>query len=567
MATLRVMPVNASARSRRPTSVALRLLAVGLLLCLLLPRSASASPVVPGRPVSSPTVTTTLLKAVPKSYLGFSMNVEEMEGFTDEPAFSNIINNILNTNASGNGPFVLRLGGTYVDSSYWEGDESEVLPLYQANPAYSVYLDQEWMDSLASVVRQTGSHVILNVNAVAHSPQMAQDEISAAEQTLPAGTLMAVAIGNEPDDYNNPIIPVARNQAWARGLTPTTYASVFGDYAKLLSQRFPNLPLAGPESTGATSNWTSTLLQHDGPQVGLVTSHVYPLNACAAPGTAEYPALFKYLQNSLVQETTQYLQSLMALAQSRDLPYRLTELGSGTCSGLWGVNNTYVTSLWVLNQLFSFMAAGLDGVNIHLRADTPNTAIQQTSTNSSGLQPEPMLYGLAAFADALEPDDVLTQVTGALQPNVSVWALYGDSGWHLVVINDSSSSQLVDLSLPATGTMTLTALSAPAPWSTTVTFGGQTINPDGTWSGPLQQTDVQPSNGVYPVVLPPTSAVIADVAAAPGTTITAPQKRIVKRKTVKKNTAKRKTTVKKARKKPAKKRRRAKAKKRPAKRG
>jgi hypothetical protein len=529
------MPVSASGRSSSPSFSPLRLVAVVLTMLLFAPAAASAASVVPGRPVSTANVTTTWLQAVPQSYLGFSMNVEEMEGFTEEPAFASIINNVLNTGASGNGPFVLRLGGTYVDSSYWENDEDEVLPMYQAANAFSVYLDQTWMNSLASTVQQTGSKVILNVNAVAHSPQMAADMLGDAESTLPNGSLIAAAIGNEPDDYNLPIIPVARNKAWDRALTPANYASIFSSYAKYLSQKFPGLPLAGPESTGLTSGWTSTLLQDDANQVGLVTSHIYPLNACATPGSAEYPTLFKYLQNSLVSETTQYLQSLMQLATNRNLPYRLTELGSGTCGGLWGVNNTFVTSLWVLNQLFSFMAAGLDGVNIHLRADTPNTAIQQVTGTTSGLQAEPMLYGLAAFTDALEPNDVLTQVTGAVQPNVSVWAVYGSDGWHLVLINGTATDQLVDLNVPATGVMSLTSLDASAPWATTATFGGQTINPDGTWSGAFNQTQVQPSGGVYPVVVPSTSAVIADVAAAPGTNVTKPlKKRVVVKKAKKK---------------------------------
>ncbi|MGH2844128.1 MAG: hypothetical protein ACRDKL_11180 [Solirubrobacteraceae bacterium] len=492
-----------------------------LVVALGAPVAAADPPVLPGEQVSSAAVSTNLVRTVPQSFLGFSMNVEEMEDYTQLPAFTAIINNVLNTSASGNGPFVLRLGGTYVDSSYWDGEESQVLPMFQAAPAFAVQLDQNWMNSLANVVRQTGSKVILNVNAVAHDPQMATDFVRDAEQTLPAGSLMDVAIGNEPDNYNNPIIPVARNDAWSRGLTPATYASLFGSYARVLHTNFPGLGLAGPESTGSWSRWTSTLLQKQAGKVGLVTSHVYPLNACAPAGSAQYPALDTYLQSSLVTQTTQSLQYLLSLAQNLGLPYRLTELGSGTCGGVDGVNNTFVTSLWVINQLFSFVSAGLDGVNIHLRANAPNTALAQSSATASGLQPEPLLYGLAAFASALEPGDALTQVTGTLQPDVNVWALYGSEGWHLALVNTSSSPQLVDLSLPAAGQMAVTPLSAPAPSSTSVSFGGQTITPGGSWSGPLQQTDVQPSGGSYPVLLGPDSAAIADVAALPGTTITA----------------------------------------------
>ena len=517
---------------------------------LLTPGSASAQSVVAGRPVSTVSVTTNEVAAIPKSFLGFSMNVEEMEGFTNLPAFDSILNNLLNTDAVGNGPFVLRLGGTYVDSSYWENDESQVLPIYQANPAFTVTLNQAWMNSLASTVQQTGSKVILNVNAVAHDPNMAADEIADAEQTLPKGSLLAVAIGNEPDDYNNPIIPVARSQSWARSLTPANYASLFANYARTLRARFPGITLAGPEATGASTDWTSELLQRDAGLVGLATSHVYPLNACAVPGQEAYPTIAKYLQNWLYQSATQGLSNLLTLAQRLHISYRLTELGSGTCGGVSGVNNTFATSLWVINQLFSFVSAGLDGVNVHLRADTPNTAIMQSTSSASGLEPEPLLYGLAAFVDALEPNDVLTQASGQIQPNVSVWPVYGSDGWHVALVNYTSSPQLVELSLPATGTMTVTPLTAPTPWSTDPTFGGQTITDTGTWSGPLSATDSLPTGGVYKVVLAPTSAAIADVQAAPGTTITALKKSSAKR-TTKKKPARKKTARKKTAKKPA----------------
>ena len=496
--------------------------------------SAEAQSVVPGRPVSTVTIGTNLVQQIPQSFLGLSINEEEMEDFTNQPAFLNIINDILDPPSSGAGPFVLRVGGTYSDSSYWQGDQSQVLPEYQDDSGLEYTLNQGWMNSLAGVMQATGGKAIINVNAVAHDPQMAADVVRAAEQTLPAGSLMAVAIGNEPNLYTLANNTVANNTAWVRAFTPDQYSSVFGSYAQTLRKDFPTLTLAGPESSGATTNWTSQLLQADAGQVGLVTSHVYPLNACDTPGNGFYPTIGHYLTNTLVSETTSSLAQLLTLAHSIGLPYRLTELGSATCNGVSGVNDTFATSLWVINQLFSFITAGLDGVNVHLRTNEPNTAIMNTG---AGLQAEPLLYGMAAFVDALQPNDVLTGTSGQLQPNVDIWPVYGSDGWHVALVNYTASSQLVELSLPATGTGTITQLTAPSPTSSAVTFGGQTITSNGTWSGPLNVVDSEPVNGTYPVVLPPASAAIFDVAAAPGTTITAQAK--TKAKTTKNAKAKR----------------------------
>ena len=232
---------------------------------------------------------------------------------------------------------------------------------------------------------------------------------------------------------------------------------------------------------------------------------------------------------------------MITIAENADIPFRLTEFDSATCGGTLGVSNTFVTSLWMINQLFSLLQAGVSGVNLHLNPTLANAMILQTSSSTTGLEPRPSLYGMAAFNSALQPDDVMTQVTGSIQPNVSVWSLHGSEGWSLALVNSSSTSQLVDLSIPATGQMTVTPLTASAPWSTTAAFGGQTIDDDGEWSGAPNASDVQPAGGVYPIVLPPTSAAIAHVAAAPGVTITA----AIKHRANKKRRAKKQRDVKK----------------------
>ena len=130
-------------------------------------------------PTSRVTVTTTAMQQVPPSFLGLSMNVEEMEDFTNQPAFRNFVKLIT---PDGDGPFSLRVGGTYADSAYWNGGIAHIMPQYIAPAVDRVSLNNAWLQSLADVVTQTGSDVILNVNAAAHDPQMALQLIEAAER-------------------------------------------------------------------------------------------------------------------------------------------------------------------------------------------------------------------------------------------------------------------------------------------------------------------------------------------------------------------------------------------------
>jgi hypothetical protein len=455
-------------------------------------------------PTSRVAVTTTAMQQVPTSFLGLSMNVDEMEYFTTQPAFPNFVKLIT---PDGDGPFSLRLGGTYADSAYWNGGIAHIMPQYIAPVVDRVTLNDAWLQSLADVVTQTGSNVILNVNAAAHDPEMALQVIEAAQQILPQGSLSAVAIGNEPNLYSAGYDGINRSNAtWVKNFNPVRYDTLYSMYATLLKSD-PGMPtLAGPELSAPTAPWLTSLLQHDPGQVGLATEHYYAYNACVAVGSSSYPELHKYFRATDITQATAAMQPAIQAAHNAGIPYRLTELGSSTCLGLPLVTDTFATSLWGLDQLFEFVAAGVNGVNFHLRAAQPNSALQ---ANSVGLSAEPLMYGIAAFASTLGPDAQLEQISGVLPSNVKVWAVQSGDGWSLALINDTTQRERVRVAMPTTQPMTVRALTAPTPWSGSATFGGQTISPNGTWTGTPDSSTVTPVTGDYWFTIPPDSAQIA----------------------------------------------------------
>jgi hypothetical protein len=483
---------------------------VTVLLCNVAPAGArqpraASQPV----PTSRVTVSKTALHTVPSSFLGLSMNIEEMEDFTEQPDFPNFISLITPT---GDGPFVLRLGGTFIDSSYWNGEISQVMPQYVA-PAYDrVTLNDAWMQSLSSVVSATGSNVILNVDAADHDPQMALNMVQDALRDLPAGSLRSVAIGNEPNLYTLGYDGINKTNAnWVKQFDAVRYDTLFSLYANLLKRHLPSLTLAGPElstSTGtAGASWLTSLLQHDTGQVGLATEHYYAYNACVAQGSSNYPELHKYFKATDISQATAAMAPAIAAAHGAGLGYRLTELGSSTCLGLPAVTDTFATSLWGLDQLYELVAAGVDGVNFHLRANEPNSAIHAYA--NVGLSAEPLLYGIAAFASTLGVNSQLNQVTGVLPNNMKVWAVQSDSGYSLALINDNTTRERVEVTMPTTAPMTVRALSAATPYAQAATFGGQTISDSGTWQGIADTQRVTPVTGSYWFTIPPDSAEIA----------------------------------------------------------
>ncbi len=467
-------------------------------------------------PTSRVTVTATPLQVVPPSFMGLSMNVEEMEDFTQQPAFPQFIKLIT---PAGDGPFVLRVGGTFADAAYWNGEISQVMPQYVA-PSYDrVTLDDAWLQSLAATVSDTnavspaGADVILNVNAAAHDPQMALNLVEAtqrvfAEDNLPSGTLSAVAIGNEPNLYPQGYDGINRKTAtWVKRFNATRYDTLFWTYANLFRRHLKSLTLAGPELSMPAASWLSALLADDPGQVGLATEHYYAYNACVQAGSTNYPVLHKYFRATDISQATAAFAPAIAAAHSAGIPYRLTELGSSTCLGLPAVNDTFATSLWGLDQLYSLVAAGVDGVNFHLRANEPNTAIQ--AILGTGLHAQPLLYGIAAFVSTLGPNAQLNQVTGVLPNNLKVWAVQSDNGYSLALINDTLHRERIQVTMPTTTPLTVKALAAPTPLSRSATFGGQTISSSGNWQGTAHTQTVTPVAGSYWFTIPPDSAEIA----------------------------------------------------------
>ena len=136
------------------------------------------------------------------------------------------------------------------------------------------------------------------------------------------------------------------------------------------------------------------------------------------------------------------------------------------------------------------MRAGVDGVNLHVRAYAINAPFSLTR---HGLTPRPLLYGLLMFERTLGSDARLVRLhmAHARSLNLSAWAVRVRGGiLHVLVLDKSNRTVRVDLRLPATGPATVQRLLAPSASATTgETLDGQRLGPDGTWVGARAHRD------------------------------------------------------------------------------
>lgn len=434
-------------------------------------------------------------RTVPPSFLGLSMETDESASFeTNVPALASLLR-LLQT---GDGPVYLRIGGQTADNTYLN-DPSNGFTV----PHGKIPIDSTYMQRLGQLASTVPLSVMFDLNLAAHDPRMAAAVASDLLQALPTGSLTALEIGNEPDLYST---LTYRNQPWAGNYGPANYGSDYGTYAQALASAAPGVPLAGPSLAALGQDWFGALLTADRPNVGLLTGHRYPLSACAAPGTPQYPTITGQLSNQAAARLANSTRAAVATAHQAGLPFRLDELGSATCTGIYGVSDTFATALWASDALFNMLAVGVDGVNVHTRYNTANTPIWGAGTPRI----RPFFYGLAVFARTLGPGAQLIQtaITGQMPTGLSVWPVRvrGDA-MHVLVVNKASTTATVTLQAGAQSSAEVQLLqsSSMAPGAQ-VTFGGQQIADDGSLQGTQVTSTIDAQDGAYDVTAPPLSA-------------------------------------------------------------
>ncbi|MGI9183927.1 MAG: hypothetical protein ACR2GZ_03025 [Solirubrobacteraceae bacterium] len=452
---------------------------------------------------------------VPRSFFGLSTEYWTLPLYAPHLAVFERVLGLLHVR--GSGPFVLRIGGDSADHTLWTNRVRRL-------PAWALRLTPAWTNVATRLVRRLGLRLILDLNLVTNTPATAARWARAAARRLPRGSITGFEVGNEPDIYSHTFWAAMTagemigGQRLPLAVTPAAYVADFRAYASALARVSPGVRLIGPALASPRTHWRwiSALLAARPASLGAISVHRYPYTACAHhPHSPVFPTVARLLSPAASTAMAASLGPALAAAHRAGLPLRLTELNSVTCGGRHGVSNTFATALWAPDALFALLRRGVNGVNLHLRANAINAPFV---LGQRGLSARPLLYGLLTFARTLGPGSRLVSLAGlAPRPShLSVWAVRTGGRLHVLLIDKGARRIRVTLKLPTTGPATVQRLLAPSPRAQSgVTLGGRWLDRRGRWHGRAGRELVSRLGRGYVLTVPRYSAALVSARSLP----------------------------------------------------
>ncbi len=425
------------------------------------------------------------LTPIPRSFLGLSTEYWTLP--FDERHVSLFRRVISLIHPAGSAPLVLRIGG---DSS----DHTFFAPRIRRLPAWAFELTPAYIVRTARVVRAMRLHVILDLNLVTGTPQLAGAWARQAADTLPRGSILGFEIGNEPDLYGRAYWQQAigghpfGRRVLPPALGPRQYVADFAAFGRAVAHVVPHPALFGPAVSypglRGGGRWIRALLNGPHRYLRVVTGHRYPYARCVFPGSPWYPTIARLLSENATAGMAASVLPAVRMAHAAGMPFRLTEFNSVTCGGVAGISDSFATALWAPDAAFELMRTGAEGINLHARQYAVNDPF---TFDRRGLHAHPLLYGLILFARTLGPDAKLVRlhVRAPRFPHVKVWGVrVSRSTLHLLVINKGAREAVVELNAPAKGSAAIERMRAPTPGARAgLRLAGQWLDRSARWRG------------------------------------------------------------------------------------
>jgi hypothetical protein len=526
----------------------LAVIAVAAIGTYLLESSHAAT--LPDLSATSTTVTVNpnnVTTVIPARYLGFSFETSSLCNLTESwntPTFQQLVKNL--------GPQVIRIGGNSADLALW--NPNGAAECSGTDGSTKTVLNDQLVGDFFNLAHGLNSKVMWTLNLGNYAPDTYSNEANyvinegAALGGSDGSFLWALGIGNEPDLYSGDL---TRPASWplSGGGGNNSFMSAWNSYSDTIRQttNHPALKFMGPD-VADNDTWFSTFNNTEQSVLSHTTHHYYAihtnnppyrsgsqlksLSACSGVPSNIVPNSNQnssQLQAEISQCYRNALLSKQLMSQagtdisswkseSDGVPLAIDEANSVT-GGETGSSNTFASSLWGLDFLYTALDNGASQVNFHDTAGSPYTPI---AFSDSGLAtPQALYYAMLAFHYAAAAGNLVSTSVSS-SSNVTAYSVSNNGALHVTIINKDTTATTVKITPGGSyGTANTVALTAPSISATTgqlsansgacagtVTLGNSSVCTNGTWTA--APTNLNPVNGKWAVSVPADSAMIVD---------------------------------------------------------
>ena len=471
------------------------LAAVALLLAAPLFAQSSAS-------ISISLDSTQLRRAIPADFLGLSLEMSSIEAGNNNGAAW------LSGNSTAYSTMVKKIG---VGSIRIGGNSAERQPYASAQDGANV----------DAFVNQIGGELIWTVpvkqfynqsSSVSYVSGLYNDQHVAHSYSFPTN----IEVGNEPDNSED---------VSGSAISQSTWQSRYDGFSNAFRSQINSGILSTGPSTAGCCTFSTDFINDATYQgslkstIGYVTTHYYPAGDAANFGSVS-AGDSKILAASLDTAYQSFYSNFNDNASNNGYNVRIEETNSAYGGSNNGVTNSYAAALWAMDY-FCYMAykTNLAGMNLHTGPIGSNSgsynAISPVGVASSYTLEGPG-YGLWAFHYGSQGQPLATTVSNPSNANVAAYGLLESNGGETVhIINKTFGSGAVNVTATITpgGTYTQAAVIVlkqadnDVTAQSGITFGGQPMNSDGTWTGGYGSPSTL-TNGTFTFTLPAAQAAI-----------------------------------------------------------
>jgi heparanase 1 len=382
-------------------------------------------------------------------------------------------------------PALLRIGGTEADKVFYDLSEH---PAASSPPPYELTLTRDLWQGIVDFAVASGFEVMFTLNAGpgprdasgAWTPDNARNLLAHAAGRGDPVTVWE--LGNEVNGY-----PLIHGISVSGGELARDFATL----RAVADELAPSALLAAPSSAywpavGEMGAVTADFLAAAGPDVDIVTWHYYPTQSRRCPVASVPAGPWTLLDPAALDEAGRWAAQVEGLAatHARNARVWLGETGNAQCGGEPGVSDSFVGSLWWIDELGLIAARG-EGVVVRQTLAGSNYGMIDDAT----LEPNPDWWASVLWK-RLMGSDVLAAASGdaTLRARAHCAAAGGGlpPGAVTVALVNLSRERDVAIVLDGLGPQEARAyvVTAPDPVGREVRLGGVTLAVDADGAPP-----------------------------------------------------------------------------------